>query len=119
MGSRTQNCVVSMRRHNRWPSKGPVQVSWKDGRGKVKSLWAKCLDLSAEGVCLETNGPIPPRTAVNLHSAQYGDFGTASVRHCARMGVKYSVGLEFTSALALASPGRKRSMADAQRPTTG
>jgi len=105
-----------MRRHTRQPFEGPVQVSWKDARGQVKSMSAKCLDLSAEGARLETNAPIPPRTGITLHSATYGGLGFASVRHCARRALKYFIGVEFTSALALASPGRKRCLADAQPP---
>jgi len=108
-----------MRRHTRQPFEGQVQVSWKDSRGQVKSLSAKCLDLSAEGARLETNAPIPPRTGIILHSATYGGLGAASVRHCARQALKYLIGVEFTSALALASPGRKRCLESAQPPATG
>lgn len=105
-----------MRRHTRQRTEGLVQVSWKDARGQVRSLWAKCLDLSAEGARLETDAPLPPRTGITLHSARYGGLGAASVRHCVRQALKYSIGVEFTSALTLASPGRKRYIADAQPP---
>jgi len=108
-----------MRRHARQPVDGVVQVSWKDARGQVKSLPAKCLDLSAEGARLETAAPIPPRTSITLHSARYGALGAASVRHCVRQGLKYRVGVEFTAALALAGAGRKRCLADAGPPAAG
>ena len=110
---------MTMRRHPRRPFEGILQVSWKDARGQVKSLSAKCLDLSAEGARLEMSVPLPPRTGITLHSAQYGVLGAASVRHCVRQALKYFIGVEFTSAMALASPGRKRCLADAQPPATG
>lgn len=119
MRPRAQNCTVTMRRHARQPFESQVQVSWKDSRGQVKSLLAKCLDLSAEGARLETNVPIPPRTAITLHSARYGGLGAASVRHCARQALKYLIGVEFTSALALAGPGRKRCLEAARPPAAG
>lgn len=93
-----------------------MQVSFKDSRGQVQSLRARCLDLSAEGARLETDTPIPPRTSITLHSARYGSLGTASVRHCARQALKYSIGVEFTSSLVLAGQGRKRCLEEIQSP---
>ena len=97
-----------MRRHARLPFEAQMQISWKDARGRVQNLRAKCLDLSAEGARLEIDTPIPARTSITLQSARYGSLGTASVRHCVRQTLKYSIGVEFTSALALAGTGRKR-----------
>lgn len=97
-----------LRRHARLPFETQVQVSWKDARGRVQSLRARCLDLSAEGARLETDSPIPARTSIALQSARYGSLGTASVRHCVRQTLKYSIGVEFTSSLTLANQGRRR-----------
>lgn len=103
-----------MRRHARWQLKGPVQVSWKDSNGVVRSVRAKCLDLSAEGARLETDLPIPARSSITLHSERYGSLGSATVRHCVRHTLKYSIGVEFTSVLALAGQGRKRWLEEIQ-----
>ena len=103
-----------MRRHARQSYTGPIQVTWKDSRGQLKSIRTKCLDLSAEGARLETDLPIPSRTSVTLHSPTYGSLGTASVRHCVRHVLKYHLGVEFTSSLALAGQGRKRFLDDIQ-----
>jgi hypothetical protein len=105
-----------MRRHARLPFEGRMQVCWKDSRGQVQSLWAKCLDLSAEGARLETDTPIPARTRITLHSARYGSLGAASVRHCVRHTLKYTIGLEFTSSVALAGQGRKRCLDEMKSP---
>ena len=105
-----------MRRHARLPFEAQMQVSWKDARGQVQSMRAKCLDLSAEGARLETDAPIPARTSITLHSARYGSLGTASVRHCVRHTLRYSIGVEFTSSLGLAAQGRKRCLEEMQPP---
>ena len=78
--------------------------------GTVIRFWAdtQLIHLSAAGARLETDAPIPARTSITLESARYGSLGTASVRHCARHMLKYSIGVEFTSSLALAGQGRKR-----------
>jgi hypothetical protein len=103
-----------MRRHARQPFEDQMKVSWRDARGQVKSLRAKCLDLSADGARLETDLPIPARTSITLHSARYGNLGIASVRHCVRHTLKYSIGVEFTSSLALAGQARKRCLDEIQ-----
>jgi hypothetical protein len=108
-----------MRRHARYPYDGVLQVSWKDSRGLIKKVQARCVDLSAEGACLETDTPIPTRTSITLHSARHGSLGTASVRHCVRDALKYSIGVEFTSALTLAQLGRKRCFQEVQPPPPG
>jgi len=105
-----------MRRHARLPFESPMQVFWKDSRGQVQSLRAKCLNFSAEGARLETDAPIQARSSITLHSARYGSFGTASVRSCVRHTLKYWIGVEFTSSLPLASQGRKRCLEEIQPP---
>jgi len=93
-----------------------MQVFWKDSRGLVQKLWVKCLDLSAEGARLETDIPFAGRTSITLHSPRYGSMGTASVRSCVRHTLKYWIGVEFTSALALAGTARKRWLEEVQDP---
>ncbi len=105
-----------MRRHPRLPFEIQIQLSWKDPRGKVQNLRASCLDLSAEGARLQTDAPIPLRTSVTLNSARYGNLGAASVRHCVRHTLKYSIGVEFTASLALAGQARKRCLAEIHPP---
>ena len=92
---------------------------WRDPRGQVQTLRAKCLDLSAEGARLETDTPIPARAGVTLQSARYGSLGTASVRSCVRHTLKYWIGVEFTSSLPLASQGRKRCLEQIHPPAEG
>jgi hypothetical protein len=108
-----EHSKAKLRRHQRRRFQGVVRVLWNDPAGRQKSLPAQCLDLSAEGARLETDVPVPARASVALLSAQYGSLGNASVRYCTRDGLKYSVGVEFTTPLSLAGPGRKRCLDDA------
>jgi hypothetical protein len=105
-----------MRRHARLPFEAKMQMLWKDARGQVQSMRVNCLDLSAEGARLQADGPIPARTSITLDSARYGSLGTASVRHCVRQALKYSIGIEFTSALTLAAQGRRRCLEELHPP---
>ena len=72
--------------------------------------------MSAEGARLETDIPIAARTSVTLDSPRHGSLGSASVRHCVRNTLKYSIGVEFTSSLALASRGRQRCIEEISGP---
>jgi hypothetical protein len=105
-----------MRRHARLPFEGEIWVSWKCSRGLVQKMRAKCMDLSAEGARLLTDLPIAARTNISLTSPRHGNLGTASVRHCVREGLKYSLGVEFTSSLPLSGQGRKRCLEEIQPP---
>lgn len=118
-GSRPRNHMPNksqMRRHARHPFEDVLRVTWKDTRGQLRKLKARCLDLSPEGARLETDTPIQSRTNIALDSARFGSLGTASVRHCARQGLKYAIGVEFTASLALAGEGRKRCLQQIQPP---
>ena len=108
-----------LRRHARVPFKARMQVSWKDSHSQVQNQPATCLDLSAEGARLETDAPIPVRAVITLYSTRYGSLGTASVRHCVRHTLNYSIGVEFTSLRALAGYGRTRCLEEIQLPAEG
>ena len=108
-----------LRRHARVPFKARMQVSWKDSHSQVQNQPATCLDLSAEGARLETDAPIPVRAVITLYSTRYGSLGTASVRHCERHTLNYSIGVEFTSLRSLAGHGRTRCLEEIQLPAEG
>jgi hypothetical protein len=54
-----------------------------------------------------------------LYSTRYGSLGTASVRHCVRHTLNYSIGVEFTSLRALAGQGRQSCLEEIQLPAEG
>jgi hypothetical protein len=74
----------------------------------MKTIRAKCTDLSEQGARIECESPIDFRTNVYLQAPDYGLMGTASVRYCRRIGMKHTIGLLFSAAASQAEQGRKR-----------
>lgn len=85
----------------------PLFLSWQDKQGIVRRLTGRCIDLSAGGAQVETKDQLPAQCMVLMTSECFGRMGNASVRYCRRMGMKYKVGLHFTSAFQLSDPARK------------
>ena len=85
-----------------------VRVSWHTRSGELKTVRAKCLDISPEGARIECDQPMELRSNVYLQAPGHGLMGNASVRHCSGSGLKYIIGLLFSSAASLADQGRKR-----------
>ena len=85
-----------------------AQVSWQTRSGENKIARAKFVDLSLQGAGIESAEPIEPRTPVYLQGLGCGAIGNASVRYCVRSGLKYRIGLLFSTAPALADVARQR-----------
>lgn len=59
-------------------------------------MWARVVETSATGVTLESLLPIPAGLAVRIRARSVHLIaGCAQVRHCARRGLKFRIGLEF------------------------
>jgi hypothetical protein len=90
-----------IRRHPRVPHLGSVGVSWEDARGIPKYALARCVEISEGGVRIETPEPIPVYTNVSLRANHLNLSGCATVKHMARKGSKYVLGLEMSHPLAI------------------
>jgi hypothetical protein len=64
--------------------------------GGQKYTQARCLDISASGMRIETPAPIPERSYVSISAEKIGLVTNASVRSVLRAGMKYRIGLEFS-----------------------
>lgn len=93
---------------DRRPFECPLVVWWQDRSGESKVVRAKCLDLSPQGARILSAHPMDVRTNVYVQSPSHGQLGSATVRHCSHSGVKYNIGLMFSSASSQADEGRKR-----------
>ena len=71
-----------------------VAVSWQDRQG-TRFVRGRGVDLSESGARIETDEPLSVGARVFLRMPDYGVGGTACVRHCARRGAKYIIGLEL------------------------
>lgn len=96
-----------------------VFLSRQEKTGASRRGSARCVDLSASGAKLETQDRLEPRSNVLVNSEQFGRMGNASIRYCRREGMKYSVGLEFSSAFGLSDPMRQKILSGVLRPDAG
>ncbi|MGA2590714.1 MAG: PilZ domain-containing protein [Bryobacteraceae bacterium] len=103
-----------VRKDERRPFECPVQVSWQTRFGEVKTLRAKCLDLSRQGARILCDQPIDLRANVYLQASAQGLMGNATVRYCRHIGMKYAIGLLFSAATSQADEGRKRCLSESQ-----
>ena len=99
---------AEIRVDERRPFRCPVQVSWQTRAAGPRTISAKCVDLSPQGARLECAEAIDVRTNVYLQAPDHGLLGNATVRYCVRKGLKYDVGLLFSSVASQADQGRKR-----------
>ena len=91
----------NLRRHQRIQYVGPARISWEDAQGLPKYAQGSCLDISASGlrIAVEIFEAIPIRSCVSLRLERINVAGSATVRHVARRGAKYLVGLELRQAI--------------------
>jgi hypothetical protein len=90
-----------LRRHPRTPFPGPLRISWEDERGVSKYAQGRCLDVSEGGLGIEIEvfELIPVRSRVSLRADRINFHGSGAVKHIARRGGKYILGLELSQAL--------------------
>jgi hypothetical protein len=93
------------RRHRRVPWMGPVRLSWEDARGEVRFAQVKCIDVSESGMRIECPVPVAPGSRILLNAERIHISGAATVKHVARFGGKYILGV------ALAAPAGEKTSA--------
>ena len=77
----------------------PVALVWQDTEGHTKRMQVRGLDMSGAGACVESSKPVAPGSRVYVQMKDLKLMGSAVVRHCARRGSKYRIGLEFPNPL--------------------
>jgi hypothetical protein len=97
MGDQRMDRKGELRRHVRSASSASVRIAWRDRRGVDNFINSHTVDVSESGIRVETPVPIEKQTYVTLECSTLGLRGTASVRSCTGKGMKYVVGLEFSS----------------------
>lgn len=86
------------RQHGRIRYTGPVRLAWEE-RGEPRYAQATCIDLSANGLRVEAPVGMPPRSRVSLRIDELKLSASALLKHVARRGSKYILGLELSHAL--------------------
>jgi hypothetical protein len=72
---------------------------WKDRQGLDRFINGSIIDISESGLRVELREALEKQTYVTLKAANLGLHGSASVKSCARKGMKYTVGLEFSGGM--------------------
>ena len=103
-------------REERHPVSFAVSLMWQEKSGAMRRVGGRCLNLSPEGMRMDTRDRVDAGTVVVVLSDEFGRMGHATVRHCRRDGMKYAIGLKFSSAFALSDPVRRKILARVLKP---
>ena len=93
-----------LRRKPRIALNSRPRISWQDRYGQTRMACVKLLDICEHGMRIEMPAPLEPKALVGIRDDSIKLSGSASVRHCRRMGSKYHVGLEFLGGLVWRPP---------------
>ncbi len=88
---------LARREGHRWAFKAPATICYQDANGRLISLEATVLDLSAAGVGLLTAEPIPQcaAAAVFVPIRRFEYSANVKVVHCTAGEDGYQIGCEF------------------------
>lgn len=103
------------RREDRHAVDFQVFLSWQSADRSIHRVLGRCVDLSPSGARLEMKDPVEARIHVLVESRQFGRMGMASIRYCARIRMKYDVGLQFNVPFILSNPLRQGILATVLR----
>jgi len=93
-----------LRRDARMTYNGKISLTWSDAAGHALGRDGQCLNISATGLKVKLDFEIPLRTVVTVKAKALELHGSASVRSCVRIGIKYTIGLEFVGGMKWQAP---------------
>jgi len=100
MDKRHEETRHDLRRQDRQACDQNITVIWRDPRGEDKFVSAKALDISESGLRMQMPEALPRHAYLTLRASKLGLLGSASVRHCTRLGgAKFAIGVEFTAGM--------------------
>ena len=87
------------RKNDRTVFRGHIVVAWEDPASGSHYATARCVDICDRGVSLQLHQSIPARAYVSFRIDNLKLAGRATVRHCAKRGAYFRIGLEFSGGL--------------------
>lgn len=96
-----------MEQQERYRVNFPVTLTWED-KGRVRVINGRCLDLSPDGLAVETKDRLATGTVVVVTSREFGRMGHATVRHSRFEKMLCVVGLRFLADFGLSDPARRK-----------
>ena len=89
------SAAKDIRRYQRILYAGPIRVSWEE-HGQPCFAIGKSVDISEQGMRIEVLPPLRSGVTLQLASERMRFTGSAAVKHVARRGAKYLLGLELS-----------------------
>jgi hypothetical protein len=84
------------RLHKRIPIRCWVALVYFDSHHVKRFLPGRALDMSGDGLSVETFAPLEKGSVVSVRSRKVSLIsGTACIRHCGKRGFKYRMGLQY------------------------
>jgi hypothetical protein len=86
-----------LRREERWPFPGAVEVWLPEGCYGERHLLATLHNLSTHGLAMRARVPVPVETKIELaiHQPALSCYGNGVVRHCTQGHAGYLIGVEL------------------------
>src|SRR5579863_2448650 len=89
--------MQDVREEPRRPKSTKYSLTWRSRDGSTCSADAQGLDISGSGAGVECVREIPVDAVVQLRANDGSIMGECFVAHCTRNGLRYHIGLEFSS----------------------
>ena len=89
----------NVRRHPRLRYSGPVRLFWDDACGRTRYVPVLSLDISENGLKIDSLESIPVSTRVSLRAELIEFAGAAIVRRIELRGARFEIGLELGPSL--------------------
>jgi len=93
----------SRRSDPRVPRNSQIVLCCLDRNGGQRRFRASALDVSKNGILVQTEEAIPAGTVVYLQTSGFTAMGKASVRHCTQKGLRFRIGLYLPDPLTRAT----------------
>jgi hypothetical protein len=87
------------RRQPRFQVEITVHLHWQNTRGGLERRSGHCVEVSASGMRIRLERPIPLQALLNLQCAELRLAGNAIVRHCGKRSDHYELGVEFVGGM--------------------
>ena len=98
-------------REKRYAVSFTVTLMWQDKSGAIRRVVGRCVNLSSEGIKVESTERLDEGTVVLVSSGEFGRMGHATVRYYRRQMLKGLAGLRFSTAYGLEDPARRKILA--------
>jgi hypothetical protein len=95
--SKFRQLVSECRTSTRQPFDTPVDLTFRDGSGRITQGRARCVDISEHGARIAYYQPIVLPAVMQIRFESNGAVKMGHVRHCTPNGAQYDIGIQFLS----------------------